>query len=126
MYFSAPWLAHYEDIPPAISYPDISMFAQVKKAGQAAPNSCAHTFYGKKTPYKRFLERTELAARGLLALGITKGDRVTVCMPNMPQALECFYALNRIGAVANMVHPLCAPEELRFYLESSRRGECVR
>lgn len=119
MYVSAPWLAQYENIPPAISYPDHSMFAQLKQAGQTTPNACAHTFYGKKTSYKQFLRRVEQSAKGLMALGITDGDRVTICMPNMPQALECFYALNRLGAVANMAHPLCAPEELRFYLENS-------
>lgn len=120
MYFSSPWLAHYEDIPPAISYPDYSMYEQLKLAAQAAPNACAHSFFGRKTTYKKFLARIDLAARGLMALGITKGDRVTICMPNMPQALECFYALNRLGAAANMAHPLCAPEELRFYLQASQ------
>ena len=53
-------------------------------------------------------------------MGIRSGDVVTICMPNVPQALDCFYALNRIGAVANMVHPLSAQSEITFYVNFSK------
>ena len=53
-------------------------------------------------------------------MGIEKGDRVTICMPNTPQALDCFYALNRIGAIPNMIHPLSAAKEIAFYLNFSK------
>ena len=53
-------------------------------------------------------------------MGIGPGDRVTICMPNTPQAVDCFYALNRIGAVPNMIHPLSAPQEIAFYLNTSK------
>lgn len=53
-------------------------------------------------------------------MGIQRGDAVTICMPNTPQALDCFYALNRIGAIANMTHPLSARSELTFYLNLSK------
>lgn len=59
------------------------------------------------------------AAKGLVKLGIRKGNRVTICMPNTPQALDCFYALNRIGAIPNMIHPLSAAQEIAFYLNVS-------
>ena len=52
-------------------------------------------------------------------MGIAPGDKVTICLPNVPQALDCFYALNRIGAVANMIHPLSACTEISFYLNYS-------
>ena len=58
-------------------------------------------------------------AKALLALGVGKGARFTICMPNCPQALDTFYALNRIGAVSNMIHPLSAPSEIAFYLNFS-------
>ena len=41
---------------------------------------------------------------------------MTICLPNIPQALDCFYAVNRMGAVANMVHPLSAQSEIVYYL----------
>jgi len=52
-------------------------------------------------------------------MGVRKGDRVTICMPNCPQAVDSFYALNRIGAIGNMIHPLSAAGEIKFYLDFS-------
>ena len=120
MYESAPWLAHYGDIPAFLNYPDISMHQLIWRAGQISPSACACSFYGKTISYKTLLGRIDLAARALTALGIGRGDRVSICMPNTPQAIECFYALNRIGAIACMAHPLCAPEELRKNLKGSK------
>ena len=69
--------------------------------------------------YREFLQRIDLTARAYYAMGIRKGDRVTICMPNCPQAVDSFYALNRIGAVSNMIHPLSAAKEIAFYLNFS-------
>ena len=74
---------------------------------------------GKTTRYDTFLKRIEAAAKGLYAMGIRKGDKVTICMANTPQALDCFYALNRIGAIPNMIHPLSAAAEIAGYLNMS-------
>jgi long-chain acyl-CoA synthetase len=74
---------------------------------------------GKRTSYKDFAARILRVGSALHQLGIRKGDRVTICMPNCPQAVDCFYALSRIGAVANMIHPLSAKQEITFYLNCS-------
>ena len=95
------------------------MYAMVAETAAQHPRHTAHIFMGRRTSYRAFLQRVDAAARGLLSLGIGRGDRLTMCMPNMPLALECFYALNRIGAVASMIHPLSAPEEIAFYLKIS-------
>ena len=102
-----------------LDYPDATMFQMVERAAAEFPDEPAYKFYGKKVSYKKFIARIERCARALLAAGIRPGDAVTLCMPNIPQALDCFYAVNRIGAVANMVHPLSAKNEIIFYLEIS-------
>ena len=112
----APWLAFYGDMPASISYPECTMYQMVKRSAQRLPESDAYVFMGRRTSYADFLRRIETAAKGLVAMGIGKGDRVTLCMPNTPQAVDCFYALNRIGAIPNMIHPLSAPQEIAFYL----------
>lgn len=61
---------------------------------------------------------------GVSRHGHQKGDRVTICMPNCPQALHAFYGLNRIGAVSNMIHPLSAAGEIKFYLNFSH-SKCI-
>lgn len=103
-----------------LEYPEKTMFQMVEQIAREHPKAPAYEFYGTRTSYAAFIRRIEQAARAFLALGVQPGDAVTICMPNMPQALDCFYALNRIGAVANMVHPLSAQNEISFYLNLSK------
>ncbi len=116
---SAPWKNFYGSTPASLDYPHLTMYQLLRQNALQYPDSIAYSFMGKQTSYAAFLERIEAAAKGLTALGINRGDRVTICMPNSPQALDCFYALNRIGAVPSMIHPLSAPQEIAFYLEVS-------
>ena len=61
----------------------------------------------------------EKCARSLRTIGVREGDKVTIAMPNCPQAIYMFYAVNLAGAVANMVHPLSSEKELEFYINES-------
>ena len=117
---SAPWRKYYGTTPISLDYPSLTMYQLLHQTARQYPESIAYDFKGKKTSYREFLARIDAAARGLTAMGIQKGDKVTICMPNSPQALDCFYALNRIGAIANMIHPLSAAGEIAFYLNFSK------
>ena len=116
---TAPWVKFYGSTPATIDYPHTTMYQQVAEAVRAYPNNTAYIFQGKKTSFQEFKNRIDAAAQGLYAMGIRKGDRVTICMANTPQAVDCFYALNRIGAIPNMIHPLSAANEIAFYLNVS-------
>ena len=116
---SAPWLAYYGNTPASLDYPHKTMYQMVALAAKKYPDNVAYVFMGKETTYRAFMKRIDAAARGLVHMGIGKGDRVTICMANTPQALDCFYALNRIGAIPNMIHPLSAAKEIAFYLNFS-------
>lgn len=102
-----------------LTYPELTMFQMVERVAQRSPDAPAYEFYGRQVSYSAFVQRIQRAARAFTAMGIGKGDVVTICLPNIPQALDCFYALSRIGAVANMVHPLSAQNEISFYLNFS-------
>ena len=117
---SAPWTKYYGTTPTSLDYPHKTMFELLSHTAKQYPDYIAYVFQGKKTTYSQFMKRIEAAAKGLYHLGIRKGDRVTICMANTPQALDCFYALNRIGAIPNMIHPLSAAEEIAFYLNFSK------
>ena len=116
---SAPWLAFYGNTPATLDYPHKTMYQFLSDTARKYPDHDAYVFMGKATTYSAFLRRIDAAARGLVKMGITRGDRVTICMANTPQALDCFYALNRIGAIPNMIHPLSAAQEIAFYLNFS-------
>ena len=118
--YSAPWLKYYGNTPHTIEYPDKTMFQMIEDTARRYPQSIAYEFMGKKTDFRTFVSRILATAQALLAFGIRKGDRVTIAMPNSPQAVDFFYALNRIGAVSTMIHPLSAPGEIAFYLDASK------
>ena len=117
---SAPWLRYYDTTPAYLDYPKKTVYEMVRAAADKYPKNVAYEFMGKKTTFAEFMERIDRTAKAYLAMGIGRGDRVTICMPNCPQALDSFYALNRIGAVSNMIHPLSAASEIKFYLDFSR------
>ncbi len=116
---SAPWLRYYGSMPHTLEYPPLTIYQLVARTARECPKLTAYEFMGKKTSYAKLLHRIDRTARALSSLGIGKGDRVTICMPNTPQALDCFYALSRIGAISNMIHPLSAKQEITFYLDIS-------
>ena len=92
--------------PQVHPYPETTMFGAVEMAKNTYPKAIAYDFQGKLTTYTQFVKNIEDAARGFIKNGIKRGDKVTICMPNTPQGIICLYALNRIGAIANMVHHL--------------------
>ena len=117
---SAPWVKYYGNTPATLDYPRKTMYQMVADTARRYPGNIAYVFMGRETKYAAFLQRIDAAARGLYRMGIRKGDKVTICMANTPQAVDCFYALNRIGAIPNMIHPLSAAKEIAFYLNFSK------
>ena len=116
---SAPWVNYYGNTPKSIDYPRKTMYQLLLDTARRYPQNIAYEFMGK---YNDGLLETY---KPDVALGIHKGDRVTICMPNSPQAVDCFYALNRIGAIPNMIHPLSASHEIAFYLNVSHSKAIV-
>ncbi|MCR4963962.1 MAG: AMP-binding protein [Firmicutes bacterium] len=115
-----PWLASYGDVPFHIQYPDGSMVDMLREAAEKYPDYIAYDFMGRSVSYRRFIEDVDRLARAYAALGVKENDRVTICMPNTPQGVTSFYALNRLGAIANMIHPLSSEGEILFYLQDSQ------
>ncbi|MGN0989091.1 MAG: class I adenylate-forming enzyme family protein [Eubacteriales bacterium] len=114
-----PWLGSYGDVQFHLEYPQGSMLDAVTQTAREYPEYTALSFMGSNISYKKMLERIDLAAKAFKAIGISEGDKVTVCMPNVPQTVYCLYALNRIGAIASMIHPLSAEGEIEFYLRTA-------
>ena len=100
--------------------PDSTLYQLAAAAAQQHPDLPAYEFLGRKTSCNTFLHQIHLAAKGFHAMGIRSGDRVAICLPNCPQAVIGFYALNRLGAVCVMLHPLAAPGELASALDTAR------
>ena len=107
------------DIPLKLEYFDGTMFEAVERIANKYPNAVAIDFMGKSTTYRHFIENVEKCAKSLRTIGIRENDCVTIAMPNCPQALYVFYAVNLVGGVCNMIHPLSAEKEIENYLNVS-------
>lgn len=70
-------------------------------------------FYGASIGIGKFIDKVNSFGGYLQSLGIDKGDNVVLCLGNIPNAIVAFYAINNIGAVANLVHPLIPGEGLK-------------
>ncbi|MBR2544449.1 AMP-binding protein [Candidatus Saccharibacteria bacterium] len=114
-----PWLEYYEEegVPSTIEYPDCSMVDMVMQSAEKWPDNVAYSYYGHKVTFKNFVKKIEKAARALKNYGVKEGDRVTICMPNTPEGITMVYAVNMVGAVCNMVHPLSSEKELEYYIK---------
>ncbi len=115
-----PWLGSLGEVPATLDYFQGSMVEKVESIAAQYPNNIAFDFMGKSTAYKDMAANIEKCARSLRTIGVRENDRVTIAMPNCPQAIYMFYAVNMIGAVANMVHPLSSEKELEFYINESK------
>ena len=114
-----PWKDYVGEVPLYLDYFDGSMFEAVAKIAEAYPNNIAFDFMGKSTTYKELVREIERCAKALKTIGVRENDKVTIAMPNCPQAIYMFYAVNLIGGIANMIHPLSAEKEIEFYLNES-------
>ena len=114
-----PWKDHLGELPMHMEYPDCTMFEAVKAIADKYPDNIAFDFMGRSTSYRSLIENIETCAKALKTIGVRENDKVTIALPNCPQAIYMFYAVNLIGAVANMIHPLSAEKEIEFYLNES-------
>jgi len=108
------------DVPMHLDYFEGSMFEMVEQVSSKYPDYLAFDFMGKPVTYRKMVQEIETCAKALKTIGIREGDRVTIAMPNCPQAIYMFYAVNLVGGIANMIHPLSAEKEIEFYLNESQ------
>lgn len=108
-----PWLAHYESaVPPTIDVPRISLNRLLDRAWRRFPFRPAIHFMGRTLLYRTLSAQAARFANALQALGVTKGTRVMLLLPNVPQLVIAFYGTLRIGGIVVMANPLAKPEEV--------------
>jgi len=120
MYEKKPWLKYYGDVPHSIEYPNVTMYEGLLRTVEKYPDSIAYDFLDYTSTYSEFSREIDQCANALAGLGLKKGDRVTIAMPTSPQGIICFYAINKLGAAASMIHPLSTVDEIEFYVNISK------
>ncbi len=120
MYEKKPWLKFYGQVPHTLEYPRVSMYEAVRLSATEHLDEPAYDFLGHTSTYRTFMEEIDHCADALTAIGVQKGDRITISMPTSPQGIICFYAVNKLGAVSSMIHPLSPANEIEFYLNVAK------
>jgi acyl-CoA synthetase (AMP-forming)/AMP-acid ligase II/thiamine pyrophosphate-dependent acetolactate synthase large subunit-like protein len=114
-----PWLRFYGKVPVELAHPEVTLYEALSQTARKSPDAIAWDFFDTTATYKSFLESIDRCANALAALGLDASERILISMPNSPQAIIAFYAANKLGAVAALVHPLSTIPELEHYLNAS-------
>ena len=116
----SPWIKFYDEEKQHLEYPDFSVYKLIEYTASKHLNNISYNYYGTQKTYHEFLKQIDECARSLKAMGVKHKDVVSICMPNTPEAIIAFYAVNKIGAIASMIHPLSAENEIKYYLNLSK------
>lgn len=117
--YKHPWDKFYAKEERDIAVPNLSLYEYLKECNKDNMQSIAINYFNRKMTFKTFFDEINECAKALRSQGIRPGDVVTVCMANTPEAVISLYAINKMGAIANMVHPLSAEEEIKASLNST-------
>src|SRR3990172_8910351 len=118
---SRPWLVSYpSDVPTSLApLPEENVFAMLEASARRFPDRPAIAWFGKHVTYGGLLREVERCSAMLTGLGVTKGDRVAMIIPNSPAFTIAFYACMRIGAVAVGNNPLYTAREMAHQLRDA-------
>ena len=114
-----PWYKYYDKDSRNVDVEDISIYEYFERSvvnyGDSAIN-----YFNEEISFKSLLKKIDLCARSLKCYGVRENDVVTIMLPNTPEAVIAFYAVNKIGAIANMVHPLSSETEIKESLITTK------
>ena len=115
-----PWTRHYDPgVPATLEYPPIALNALLRTTAQRYPNATATIFFGARRTYASLYRDARRFAAGLQRLGVRKGDRVAIMLPNCPQFLIAFWGALEAGASVVPTNPLYTPREVEHQLADS-------
>lgn len=120
-----PWLKYYSEEAINTPLPECSIYEYMWDNNKDYPSDIAINYMGRKITYKELFENIDKTASAFIKAGVKEKEIVTVALPSIPEALYCVYALNKIGAVANMIHPLAGKKETLNYLNEVKSRVAV-
>ncbi len=115
-----PWLERYDEgVPHKIDYPEVPLFYFLEESARKYPDQPCTIFKGAKISYQEMNTITDRLAAGLSDLGIKKGDRVGIFIPNTPQFVMAYFAALKLGAIVVATNPLYTAREIEHQANDS-------
>ncbi|MHA1647085.1 MAG: AMP-binding protein, partial [Promethearchaeota archaeon] len=115
-----PWYKYYDGIPNSLNYPKTTLYERFKQTTERYPDAIAWEFLGSTGTYRELLADIDQFANGLASQGFNEGDYMTISMPTSPQGVIPIYAVNKLGGIAAMIHPLNPPAQIKMYLNITK------
>lgn len=114
------WLKHYDaNVPAHLDYPRVPLYRLLDDTAARTPSAACTNFFGKRLSYRQVKQASDHCAAGLQAMGVRRGDRVALLLPNSPQFIIAYYGILKAGAVIVPLNPLYTERELAFHLADS-------
>ncbi len=107
-----PWLKYYGEMPETLNYFSGSMYDYLYESAIKNEKRIAYKYYNNESTYRGFIRKISKIANALTQFNIVPNECVTLCLPNTPESFALIYAINKIGAIANIVHPLSTKAEI--------------
>jgi long-chain acyl-CoA synthetase len=115
-----PWLKRYDQgVPHHIDYPDVPLFYLLEESTRKYPNAPCTIFKGATITFKEMSELTDRLAGSLANLGLKKGDRVGIFMPNTPQFVIAYFGILKAGGVVVAINPLYNAREIEHQVSDA-------
>lgn len=115
-----PWVKQYDKgVPATLDYPKIPLFGLLEEAARKYPNSPCTIFKGAQVTYQEMNALTDRLAAGLASLGVKKGDRVGIFMPNTPQFVMAYFAVLKLGGIVVATNPLYSAREIEHQVNDA-------
>ena len=115
-----PWAQFYKDVEKENMFLNTTPYQGLVKSNSDYPDEIAVEYFGAKITFGELIKNTDLVAKSLAAYGVKKGDYVTICSTTTPEVIYAFYAISKIGAVANVISPFYTPEELMARIDECK------
>jgi long-chain acyl-CoA synthetase len=112
-----PWLKYYDRMPEHLEYYNGSMYDAVSDIAIKYPFFPALEYFEKVYNYEELIKNVDNVAVALKELNVVENECVTICMPNIPEAIFIVYAVNKIGAICNIIHPLSKEQDIKNAME---------
>jgi len=114
------WLTSYDEaVAESIDVPDLNLYQMFEMAVEENPGGTATIFFGARIRYRQLKEAADRLAAVLSGMGIRKGDRVSLLLPNLPGYPIAHFAAAKIGAVLVPTNPLYVERELQLQLNDA-------
>lgn len=115
-----PWLKFFPKEALTDQINPYTLYEQLKIANEDNLEEIALSYNGERITFRKLFHNIDLVAGALLSIGVKESDIVTICLPNIPEFVYSFYAINKIGAISSLIEPRTNAERIKGFVNNAK------